>query len=135
MSEPIQENPNKEEESEEEEWRPQVPEDAGPGYSVIHRGQRPTPKPMPEPVAVPTMDKAKANKPPVSSRPPRGGVHDPEKSVMSNAPSVASRASSLSKKSHLLKSDILSKEEEARLLKEKRDKMDAIKQKYSRRSR
>jgi hypothetical protein len=58
---------------------------------------------------------------------------------MSNAASVApsylSRASSQSKKSQLLKSDILSREEEARLLKEKKDKMDAVKQKYSRRSR
>ena len=34
-----------------------------------------------------------------------------------------------------MKSDILSKEEEARLQKEKKDKMDEIKKKYSRRSR
>ena len=58
---------------------------------------------------------------------------------MSNATSVApsnvSRASSQNRKKDLLKSDILSKEEEARVLKEKKDRMDEIKKKYSRRSR
>ena len=50
-------------------------------------------------------------------------------------PSNVSRASSQSRRADLLKSNILSKEEEARMLKEKKDKMDEIKQRYSRRSR
>jgi len=37
-------------------------------------------------------------------------------------------------KTHLLKSDILSKEEEARLTCEKRDKMEEVRRKYSKRS-
>ena len=37
-------------------------------------------------------------------------------------------------KTHLLKSDILSKEEEARLTREKRDKMEEVRRKYSKRS-
>jgi hypothetical protein len=37
-------------------------------------------------------------------------------------------------KAHLLKSDILSKEEEARLIKEKRDKIEEIRKHYSKRS-
>ena len=63
-----------------------------------------------------------------------------EKSVISGvASSVAgshvSRGTSQTKRTELLKSNILSKEEEARMIKEKKDKMDEIKQRYSRRSR
>ena len=60
--------------------------------------------------------------------------------MVSNAPSAVSgrtRASSLSKqqKAELLKSDILSKEEEARVAREKREKMEEVRKRYSRRSR
>ena len=55
--------------------------------------------------------------------------------VKSVATSVRSRENSLKKRKDLLKSDILSKEEEARLIREKREKMEAIKKQYSRRSR
>ena len=117
-----------------------VPKYDGPGYAVIHRGQKPIPKPMPEPQASQAQKKpqAAAMKPPLQAQ-PRGGVIDPEKSVISNAPSNApsgtgSRISSRSR-GRLLKSDILSKEEEARQIKEKKDKMDEIKSRYSRRSR
>lgn len=91
---------------------------------MIHRGQRPTPKPMPEPPQ---------RKPPVAAKPPLQGqrINDPEKSVISNAasvtPSNVSRASSQSRRTDILKSNILSREEEARQRKEKKDKMDAIK--------
>ena len=104
----------------------------GPGYSVIHRGQKPQPRkeqPLPQ------------TKPPVTqgAKPPVNPSLE-TRSVISNVPSQASsrtRASSLSKqqKANLLKSDILSKEEEARLAREKREKMEEVKKRYSRRSR
>ena len=79
----------------------ELPKYDGPGYAVIHRGQRPTPKPMPEPAEHQRQPVA-LKKPPVptSSKPPllkqqRG---DTERSVISNtgsaAPSNVSRASS-----------------------------------------
>ena len=85
-------------------------------------------------------------KPPAKSNIPKGkppllskGVDQADtKSVISSvapsAISARSRGSSQSRR-NLPKSEILSREEEARLAKEKKDKMDEIKKKYSRRSR
>ena len=120
-----------EETKEELEQDPPVVYD-GPGYSVIHRGQRPQPK-KEQPVPLAKLPVAQSNRPPM----------DPNletRSVRSNVPSQASgrtRASSLSKqqKASLLKSDILSKEDEARLAREKREKMEEVRKRYSRRSR
>ena len=123
------------EESSEGEADKPLPVNDGPGYSVIHRGQRPTPKPMPDADEQPQKKASAASKPPLQGQ---QSQRDPEKSVISNAASVltsGTRASSQNKKVELLKSNILSKEEEARQIKEKKDKMDEIKSRYSRRSR
>ena len=49
----------------------------------------------------------------------------------STAQSKPKRSSVSRDKAHLLKSEILSKEEEAKLKREKRDKMEQVKKKYS----
>lgn len=63
-------------------------------------------------------------------------MKDDTKSVVSvNTIQSKSKRSSVSRdKAHLLKSDILSKEEEARLTREKREKMEEVRKKYSKRS-
>ena len=99
----------------------------GPGYAVIHRGAKPQLQQVQE---LPQL------KPPVGKPPIMQAKENDTKSVISTSTTqTKTKRSSVSRdKAHLLKSDILSKEEEARLIKEKRDKIEEIKKRYSKRS-
>ena len=84
---------------------------------------------MPEPVSKPSAPSvtSAASKPPLRAGDQNSAVAA-EKSVISNTGSTSARGSSQNRqKKDLLKSDILSKEEEARITREKREKMEEIK--------
>jgi succinate dehydrogenase flavin-adding protein (antitoxin of CptAB toxin-antitoxin module) len=75
-------------------------------------------------------------KPPVG-KPPIQMMKDADtKSIVSTSTSQSrpKRQSSSRDRSHLLKSDILSKEEEARIAREKREKLEEVRKKYTKRS-
>ena len=86
---------------------------------------------MPEPtVSKPSAPSviSTASKPPLRAAGDQNSAVAAEKSVISNAGSTSARGSSQNRqKKDLLKSDILSKEEEARITREKREKMEEIK--------